>query len=574
MSRDPTYSKYLLYLCEENIHRRTRFLACCNKRKYNHQILNHQILIPMEIPSFLYQTLSGCIGLLSVFSLSAQSTQGYSNPVIPGFHPDPSVCRVDNDYYLVNSSFQFFPGVPLFHSKDLIHWEQKGNCLDRPSQIRLDGAQSGGGIYAPTIRYNDGMFYMITTNVSDRGNFLVYTTDPSKGWSDPVWLKQGGIDPSLYFEEDRCYMVSNPDEGIHLCEINPKTGEQLTPSVCIWEGTGGRYPEGPHIYKKDGWYYLLISEGGTEYGHRITIARSRSISGPYLGNPANPILTHMNRNAQTSPIQGTGHADLVEATDGSWWMVCLAFRPQTGNHHLLGRETFLAPVRWDKDAWPVVNGDGTIALQMDVPTLPQTPAADKPVRTHFTKAPLSPEWIHLQNPSPDNYILTGKALQLKGVHGGLDQSDVSPTFVAHRQEHIHFTATTSLSLQDAIQGDEAGLSLFRETHSHYDLFLRQEAEGLCIGLRYRLGTLQHTEQVLPVKEGKVQLRITGTPDFYRFEYSTDGKPFRQIGVMDTRYISTETAGGFTGTVIGLYATTAGEPSKGYGEFEWFDYEGK
>lgn len=521
----------------------------------------------MKKQPLLRLLLSGFTGLLSILLLPAQ---GYRNPVIPGFHPDPSVCRVGEDYYLVNSSFQFFPGVPLFHSKDLVHWEQIGNCLDRPSQVKLTGAQSWGGIYAPTIRYHEGTFYMITTNVSDRGNFLVHTTDPRKEWSEPVWLQQGGIDPSLYFEEDKCYMVSNPDVGIHLCEINPLTGEQLTPSVRIWEGMGGRHPEGPHIYRKDGWYYLLISEGGTEYAHRITIARSRNIYGPYSGNPANPILTHMNRNAQDNPIQGTGHADLVEAADGSWWMVCLAFRPQSGSHHLLGRETFLAPVRWDKGAWPVVNGDGTIALQMEVPVLPQSTPPAPSVRTRFDQPSLPAEWVYLQNPSPDNYLLTGKALRLKGTSASLDQSAVSPTFVARRQEHINFTAVTSLSLEDAMPGDEAGLSLFRETHSHYDFFLRQETDGQSIVLRYRLGALLHTE-VIPAKKKKVQLRITGTPDMYRFEYSTDGKQFHQAGAMDTRYISTETTGGFTGTVIGLYATSATESSGCYGEFSWFDY---
>lgn len=238
---------------------------------------------------------------------------------------------------------------------------------------------------------------MITTNVSDKGNFIVHTTAPLGEWSDPIWLKQGGIDPSLYFEDGKCYLVNNPDIGIFLCEINPMTGEQLSKSKHIWNGTGGRRPEGPHIYKKDGWYYLLISEGGTEYGHKVTIARSRTIDGPYESTPTNPILTHINKNAQNSPIQGTGHADLVQAPDGSWWMVYLAFRPQTGSHHLLGRETFLAPVRWATNAWPEVNGDGTIALQMDVPTLPQQTFAEKPTRTEFKDGKLGAEWVHIQN---------------------------------------------------------------------------------------------------------------------------------------------------------------------------------
>lgn len=192
--------------------------------------------------------------LLCLWACMAYETfaQGYKNPVIPGFHPDPSVCKAGDDYYLVNSSFQYFPGVPLFHSKDLVNWEQIGNCLTRESQLDLTGANSGSGIFAPTIRYHQGRFFMITTNISGKGNFLVHTTDPKGEWSDPVWLEQGGIDPSLYFEDDKCYMVSNPDGYINLCEIDPITGKQLTASKRIWNGTGGRYPEGPHIYKKDG----------------------------------------------------------------------------------------------------------------------------------------------------------------------------------------------------------------------------------------------------------------------------------------------------------------------------------
>ena len=305
--------------------------------------------------------------LLAALALSlsclAQQPLGYQNPVIAGFHPDPSVCRVGDDFYLVNSSFQYFPGVPIFHSRDLVHWQQIGHVLTRPSQLPLKNASTGGGIYAPTIRHDGERFYMITTNVSDKGNFLVHATDPRGPWSEPVWIEQGGIDPSLYFEDGKCYLVSNPDNCIHLCQIDPLTGRQLTESRRIWTGTGGRYPEGPHIYKKDGWYYLLISEGGTEYGHKVTIARSRHIDGPYTGNPANPILTHINQNAENNPIQGVGHADMVQAHDGSWWLVCLGFRTQNGQHHVLGRETFLAPVAWNEDGWPVVNGDGLCFVQ-------------------------------------------------------------------------------------------------------------------------------------------------------------------------------------------------------------------
>lgn len=507
--------------------------------------------------------------LLTTFICTLLLAQGYNNPVIPGFHPDPSVCRVGDDYYLVTSSFEYFPGVPLFHSKDLIHWEQIGHCLSRPSQLDLSTTWTSGGIYAPTIRYHQGTFYMITTHVSSKGNFLVHTKDPYGPWSDPVWLAQGGIDPSLYFEGDTAYMVSNPDGAICLCTIDPLTGKQLTPSQRIWYGTGGRYVEAPHIYKKDGWYYLLVSEGGTEYGHKATIARSRHIEGPYTSNPSNPILTHINTNAQSSPIQGTGHADLIEAHDGSWWMVCLAFRPQSGTHHLLGRETFLAPVRWDANAWPVVNGDGTVAEVMDVPTLPQVPMPQEPAITSFDEPSLSPVWNWLRNPLMDNYSLTERPgfLRLKASTTTLDDFG-SPTWVGRRQCAIEGTVTAALSLHNAQTQDEAGLTVFMNDHFHYDVFIRQTAGKQQIVLRYRLGQMTHIEKVVAVPKGTLYLQVTASAHSYSFAYATDNKTFLPLGVMDTKLLSTETAGGFTGIYYALYCASAQPTSGAYADVDW------
>ena len=509
------------------------------------------------------------------FGLNAFSqSSGYQNPVISGMHPDPSVCRVGDDFYLVNSSFQFFPGVPIYHSKDLVNWEQIGNVLNRPSQLYLKDAASWAGIYAPTIRYHEGTFYMITTNCSDKGNFIVHTTDPAGEWSDPIWLKQGGIDPSLYFEDGKCYLVSNPADCIYLSEIDPKTGEQLSESKALWTGTGGRYPEAPHIYKKDGWYYLLISEGGTEMGHKVTIARSKNIDGPYSTNPSNPILTHIDQQAQSNPIQGTGHADLVQAPDGSWWMVFLAFRQQSGAHHLLGRETFLAPVTWEKNAWPVVNGNGMVHLDMDVPTLPQQAFAKKPVRTLFDGSTLGHEWMYLRNPLMENYTFTKKGIRMHGTSANLNSWTTPPTGIFRRQQHIQFTSGTCLELEKGKQGDEAGLTLYREFHSHYDLFVRQENDKQqAVVLRYQLGELEHIENVIPVPSGKVKLQITGKAEHYIFSYAVGDSQFVEIDRMNTKYLSTETVGGFTGMVIGMYATSPTD-SKNTATFEYFDYEGK
>lgn len=507
-------------------------------------------------------------------SLCDTFAQGYKNPVIPGFHPDPSVCKAGDDYYLVNSSFQYFPGVPLFHSKDLVNWEQIGNCLTRESQLNLKGANGGSGIFAPTIRYHEGVFYMITTNVSGKGNFLVHTTDPKGEWSEPVWLEQGGIDPSLYFENGKCYMVSNPDGYINLFEIDPMTGKQLTPSKKIWNGTGGRYPEGPHIYKKDGWYYLLISEGGTEVAHSITIARSRYIDGPYVGNPANPILTHACQAGETNPIQGTGHADLVEGTDGSWWMVCLAYRIMPGFHHTLGRETYLAPVRWDKDAWPVINGNGTIQLDMNVPTLPLQTVKQKPETITFENKQLSPEWMYLQNPDMQNYEFKNGNLRLKATPVSLNEQK-SPTFVAIRQEHFNMEAATSLELKDAQANDEAGISVYMEYHSHYDLFVRQNKDkSRSVVLRYKLGELEHIEKEMPLNsKGNIELNIKSDINFYYFGYTENGI-YHELGKMNTRYLSSETAGGFTGVVLGLYSVSASTQSKAYADFRYMKYKGE
>lgn len=489
----------------------------------------------------------------------AQATFGYKNPVIPGFYPDPSVCRVGDDYYLVNSSFQFFPGVPIFHSRDLVHWRQIGNVLDRPSQLPLKGANAWLGIYAPTIRYNNGIYYVVTTNVGNgngsKSNFFVTARDPHGPWSEPVWLEQGGIDPSFYFEEDKCYFVSNPEEGISLCEIDPVTGKQLTPSVRIWQGDGGRHPEAPHIYKKDGWYYLLIAEGGTEMGHSATIARSRDIRGPYVSNPDNPILTHFRRIAQSNPIQGTGHADFVQAHDGSWWLVCLAFRTQANNQHLLGRETFLAPVEWTKDGWPVVNGNGTISLDMQVPTLEQFVVEDRPATLRFSRVEkLGPEWVFLRNPVEENYRLTPEGLELKATEADLNSME-SPSFVARRQEDIDFTAQTLMTLENVQAGTEAGLAVYMDCTSHYEIYLRQEEnEKYVVALHYRLNALDHVVAEVPVDSGSVTLQVKGSDDMYTFACSTDGHTFQKVGELNARYLSTETAGGFTGITLGLYAT--------------------
>ncbi len=312
----------------------------------------------------------------------------FNNPILKGFYPDPSICRVGEDYYLVNSSFEYFPGVPIFHSKDLVNWQQIGHVLDRPSQLNLDGVRISGGIFAPTIRYHKGLFYMITTlnTPENGGNFFVTAKNPAGPWSAPQFLPKDaiGIDPSLFFDDDgKVYYIGQKKpinqqqvtryRQIWLREVDLKNktfiGER---KIILEEGAlhDASNAEGPHIYKKDGYYYLMIAEGGTEENHAVTIFRSENIDGPYEGNKKNPILTHRNL-GRYYPITCTGHADLVETQKGDWWMVLLGVRKYGGLHYNLGRETFLAKVVW-QEGWPVVNpGEARVLLTQQKPDLPE-----------------------------------------------------------------------------------------------------------------------------------------------------------------------------------------------------------
>ena len=494
----------------------------------------------------------------------ASSCQELHNPIIPGFHPDPSIVKVGDDYYIVNSSFQYFPGVPIYHSKDLINWELIGNVLTKKSQLPLKDATSWLGIYAPTIRYHDGTFYMITTNIRNGGNFMVKTKDPKGPWSEPIWLKQEGIDPSLWFEDGKVYMMSNPDGIITLCEIDPETGEQLTPSKGLWSGCGGRYPEGPHIYKKDGYYYLLISEGGTELAHHLTIARSKEIYGPYEPNPNNPILTNCNKKGQYSKIQGTGHGDFVQATDGSWWVVFLAYRNYGGLYHHIGRETFIAPVEWKEGEWPIVNGGNPIEPIMKVPNVPEK---KKKQKRESKIDSTSPEWVYIQNPIKENYKFEDGKLILIASNNTLSSNN-RPTFYGRRQEAPPFELETEINIKTLSDGCTAGLSIHQINDGHFDLSVRKVNSKVKVFFKHKIKSLEG-EKPVSIDESieKIKLRIRSDEKLYFFEYSIDeGKNYVKLDEQDVFLLSTEVVGGFTGVVLGMYAE-----GEGSAEFAYFDY---
>ncbi len=501
----------------------------------------------------------------------------FSNPVLPGFHPDPSICRVGDDYYLVTSTFEYFPGVPVFHSRDLVHWRRIGYCLTRKSQLNLDGINSSKGIFAPTIRHSDGVFYMVTTLVDGGGNFYVTARDPAGPWSDPVWLDPNGIDPSLFFDDDGAvYYTRHEGMGdgcIVQSGLNVKTGKLEGGFRRIWKGTGDVWPEGPHLYRINGRYYLMIAEGGTGERHMVTAASSDSPWGPFTACPGNPILTHRTRPGH--PIQNLGHADLVETPDG-WWAVCLGVRTVGGAYHHIGRETFLSPVSWSADGWPVFNGKGTLELVMPAPKLAPKPWPEEPPRDDFDSPTLGHFWNYVRNPDAKNYSLTARPGSLRLLGSALGMGGLgSPAFVGRRQVNLFCSASARLSFDPQGENEEAGLVIRSDEKNRYEIAATRRAGKRAVFVRM---TVKGASEEGPVSElpatRDIVLSVEASPTGYRLFYQIAGGLRNPLGTAETRPLSSEEAGGFTGVYIGMYATGNGRPSAAPADFDWFEYEGR
>jgi len=492
----------------------------------------------------------------------------YSNPILPGFYPDPSVCRVGNDFYLVTSSFMYFPGVPIFHSRNLVNWKQIGHCLTRTSQLPLSRAGIAGGIYAPTIRHHRGRFYMVTTNITDGGNFYVWTDDPAGEWSDPVWIPHKGIDPDLFWDDDGTVYFTG--SGIFQRQIDLKTGRLLTEATALWSGCGGHYPEAPHVYKIDGRYYLMLAEGGTEYGHCVTIARGPSPQGPWEICPQNPILTH--RSKSRLPIQATGHADLVQDQNGKWWMVCLGIRPK-GYHvcHCLGRETFLTPVVWE-DGWPIIGDRGQIALEMEGhDRLPPVEAQSYSTHDDFDGDTLPFHWNFLRNPVEGAWSLAKSRLILKCGESGLD-SMVGQSWLGRRQQHFDFKASARIEFVPRRPYEEAGLTVFQNESHHYEVALTCRDQVRRLIVRRTIGTLSAEVASSPIPDGPLTLMIEGSESEYSLGYISGDSATIILAEGETRYLSTEVGGRFTGVYLAMYATANGQHSGTVAQFDWFAYK--
>ncbi len=488
----------------------------------------------------------------------------YINPIISGFNPDPSICRKGDVYYLATSSFEYFPGVPIYKSTNLVNWDLVCNSLYTNKSLDLNKCGHMSGVYAPTLRYDNGVFYMITTNSSGPGHLYVTTKDIESGiWSDATFIEGRGFDPDLFFDDDGKVYFTRQDFGgfgIHSWEIDLASGKLVGEEYVIWDSFEDRLCEAPHIYKINGLYYLLVAEGGTYRGHMCVIARSHNVFGPYEGCPHNPILTH--RNIVQHPIQSCGHGDLINSPDGNWWIVFLATRPN-GNFHHLGRETFLAPVSWDNDGWPHVNNDLPIELVMECKGEGNRTSDN----LSLSFSPESPHFIFRRNPQEDTLKIVDKSLFLKldsGVLGDLDHR----SFLGIRQKHFQFIASTSLKFSPAI-GDEAGICVIMSDNQHYRFAIKNVNSKFVVSLDKTIGDIFYTGKGIPTNAITNNLIIEADKDFYYFYTESNGKK-EFVGKGMTQLLSAETGSTFNGVCIGMFASGSGI---GYAEFLQFNYTG-
>jgi xylan 1,4-beta-xylosidase len=470
-------------------------------------------------------------------------------PVVPGFHPDPSVCRVGDTYWMVHSSFEYAPGVPLFRSTDLTSWEQVGHVLARPSQLDVSDAPGSGGITAPTLRHHDGRFWMVTTNLADGGwQTLVTAEDPLGEWSEPVRMPGvRGIDPDLAWDDDGTLVVTyagfgaGGPAGLVQQAVDPATGAALTERQHVWQGTGGRFPEGPHLYRIGEWWYLLIAEGGTERGHAVTLARGRSPQGPFEPCPHNPLLTHR---GIESPVQNTGHSDLVQRPDGSWAIVFHGVRPRGASpqFHVLGRETFAAEVAW-VDGWPRL---GEWLTPEPAPVLPDELAGgDLPV-----------SWVSPRR-FPGEVLKRGEGgWRLTAVDGDPASEDLA--FAGRRQEHLYCRVQTVVDATGGVGGSTVRM----DARHHLDL----EVSAGRVHAVAQVGPLRSVLGSVDVPAGDVVLEIRAVPDQGHFSSTALGPDqlvagvvqdgtFTELGRLDGRYVSTEVAGGMTGRLLGVWCAS-------------------
>lgn len=567
----------------------------------NHQGTFHLAKLLLLALIFLFPTSE--IRAQAASASPARRVAATLQPVIPGFNPDPSICRVGKDYYLVTSSNEYFPGLPIYHSRDRNTWKMIGHVLRDPNLLDLDSVPCNNGLYAPTIRYHAGMFYVVCTLTGTlpgrpKGNFITQATDPRGPWSRPVWIDAPGIDPSLFFDADgKVYYHGNytPDQkawprhrNIFVQEINPSdwklTGQRvdiINAADYHLKGTmdgglegGVDYLEAPHLYKKGDYYYLLVSHGGTFQNHAVSIWRSRYIFGPFESNPANPILTHREL-PDTYPVTSTGHGDLVQSPEGNWHLVFLARRPFGGNLHILGRETFLTGVDWAGE-WPVLPSNGQPSLP-SVGLQPKTTAsvANRYRRERFRGSTLPPEWTFIRTPRDNWWSIEGRkeSLTMRLRPARLSET-AHPAFIGRRQDRIDAGFQVRMAFTPRQAGEEAGLVVLRDKDHYFRFTIIQEQEGNFLQLVSR-NIVRGADSLIrriPMAGGNIHLQISSSGTAYSFSHGRSlTRMSNFIKDADGSFLGVAAAGRFTGTMMGMYASSNNGDSDNHTRFDRIAY---
>lgn len=524
------------------------------------------------------------------------------NPVLTGFHPDPCILRVGEDFYLATSTFQWFGGVELYHSRDLINWEQLPCPLRRTSQLDMQGNPNSGGVWAPCLSYSDGVFYLIYTNVKnfhgifkDTHNYLVTTTDLYGEWSEPIYLNSSGFDPSLFHDDDgKKYLLNmrwdhrmekHDFAGILMQEYDPVSKKLVGEIKTIYKGTEIGATEAPHLYKKNGYYYLMVAEGGTMYNHGVRLARSRNIWGEYESDEK-PLLT--TRNNPEKFIQRTGHASYVEAPNGQGYVAYLGARPIRDKKlvdwaegcSILGRETCLAPVKWE-NGWLRLENGGEVPPKEYFSTLDEVKFPPKPQEDVFNGEKLPLHYKTLRLPLEKIGTLTGKSLRLYGKEAITSANEQS--MVARRLDSFNAVATTELEFEPKTFQEMAGLAVFYDTYNFFYLYLSHDEESgenaLRIILRDSLKFYNPIPEyrVLIGENKRVWLRARVDRLTLKFYYSLNGEDYKEIGgELDMSNLCDEAYGligheGHTGTFIGICCQDL--TGKGqYADFKSFEYK--
>lgn len=505
----------------------------------------------------------------------ASFTQMYQNPIRRGMFPDPSIVRVGEDYYMVNSSFIFFPCIPISHSRDLIHWEIIGHAITNPKWAGLEELEGGRGYWAPDISYDNGRFYITATyRLNDTGTvyrkqIVVSSENPEGPYSKPAIIDEDGIDPSIFHEDGRHYMLLN--RGARIFELNEDCTRQISEAKLLYYGDQKRAPEGPHLVKQNGYYYLFLAEGGTGPGHRITVARSRELMGNYEPCPYNPIMRQMDEGAA---IQRCGHGKPVCTQSGDWYMVYLCGRMIGDGYSMLGRETALDPVTWTADGWPIVNGLKGPSVLQKKPNLPERKTDEAENIARVISRNVWAKWMTPRAPEEDGILFLDKGFRIKGSRYPL--SDVAArNILLQRQTAFRFFAETKLVIPQLVPGQEAGLTCYYDENTWVCCFVGQDEGTYFVQVKEHIGTQDICGEkiALSPETEKIALRVDTDYLARRFTFDLGGEEKIAADLKNVYYLCDEgirMGKRFTGAMVGMYAY-AGENAF-YAQFDEFKYE--